>query len=996
MLNFNNQPGTLSAEKSGGAIQRSASFLKRLLVVTLFCALSFMLSAPSLVQAEDLQEGTPAEQPSTNVQPVDTAAPAKLITSAAPENKAPAKANTQAGDGLEIGPEIIGQPVRAAANPKVNHVSIGDKTVSGKLSMGYNGRNKKKLDFTVHVIVDRIAGGKEEKTVKVLHTTRSQNWTVTLDSELAEGDKVTVKQEYGGEISEGVVLEVKKTLADQHKDDLKMPSGEIWIEHPNANLVNKDEQAEAIEMLKKANPDIANDFNLDKIKFSIDYTDHAYYEVTYTDGSTSGKIEAPDVIIKQVTETSVAPIIGKVQVTDGQIIVTFAKEVAQGTKFSFVKHFTDGEDRNFSQNGSCIVDKSDSKEMSQAVTVDGKKVTFPITDKVNDLKLGTEFGIVVKEPHKFRSCAKSEPVITPPDKVAVRDPHKLTDADRQAIDKAIRDANTVNGVSKLPDGTGFVTDPAFIEFDKDGNVTIISPNDVETDWDNDGNPIYAKNPDGTYKVNDGAKVTKFPAKDLVKNIAPKSPAIAVDTDKGEVTITPPAYENAGDDTDLASYTITYKDASDAEKTVSLTRTVDATGKTTWSSDGATVDANSGKVTLQIKDLAVGATITAKAKDKGGLEGDTEELESDPANATLETVEVTYDGNGGEGTMTDGKLKDGKTLNKGSKYKILDNAFTAPENEKFKTWKIGDTEYAAGAEITVKENTTIKAIWQDIEVKVSYSPNGGSGEMTGKTLKKGSKYTLLKSTFTAPDDTQEFKAWEVDGKEVAAGKEITVDKDTEVKALWKKIKVNVTYDGNGGGGSMTAATVDKGSEYTVLPNGFTAPDDTQEFDTWKVNGQRVAPGTVIKPDKDTVIKATWKKITKYKVTFDGNGGTGKMDEETVKKGDSFKLPANGFAPPAGKEFNGWQIDGKTYKVGESITVNGDVTVKALWKDKPVPPSTTPGKDKPGKQGKLQPQNPAAGGNLSKTGANGMYSLYGSLLLLATGGLFVISRRRRAQR
>ncbi|WP_311588071.1 LPXTG cell wall anchor domain-containing protein, partial [Varibaculum cambriense] len=124
--------------------------------------------------------------------------------------------------------------------------------------------------------------------------------------------------------------------------------------------------------------------------------------------------------------------------------------------------------------------------------------------------------------------------------------------------------------------------------------------------------------------------------------------------------------------------------------------------------------------------------------------------------------------------------------------------------------------------------------------------------------------------------------------------------------------------------------------------------------------------------------------------------GKMDEETVKKGDSFKLPANGFAPPAGKEFNGWQIDGKTYKVGESITVNGDVTVKALWKDKPASSSTTPGKDKPGKQGKSQPQNPASGGNLSKTGANGTYSLYASLLLLATGGLFVISRRRRAQR
>ena len=86
--------------------------------------------------------------------------------------------------------------------------------------------------------------------------------------------------------------------------------------------------------------------------------------------------------------------------------------------------------------------------------------------------------------------------------------------------------------------------------------------------------------------------------------------------------------------------------------------------------------------------------------------------------------------------------------------------------------------------------------------------------------------------------------------------------------------------------------------------------------------------------------------------------------------------------------------------DEITVNEDTEVKALWKDKPVPPSTTPGKDKPGNQAKPQPkpqkQNPTAGANLSKTGANGMYSLYASLLLLATGGLFVISRRRRNQR
>ncbi|MDK7231378.1 hypothetical protein QP442_08395, partial [Pauljensenia sp. UMB1177] len=108
-------------------------------------------------------------------------------------------------------------------------------------------------------------------------------------------------------------------------------------------------------------------------------------------------------------------------------------------------------------------------------------------------------------------------------------------------------------------------------------------------------------------------------------------------------------------------------------------------------------------------------------------------------------------------------------------------------------------------------------------------------MTGKTVDKGSEYTVLPNAFKAPDDTQEFDTWEVNGQKVAPGTKIKADKDTVIKAVWKKIPVKVSYDANGGSGTMTGKTVDKGSEYTVLPNAFKAPDDTQEFDTWEVNG-----------------------------------------------------------------------------------------------------------------------------------------------------------------
>lgn len=194
----------------------------------------------------------------------------------------------------------------------------------------------------------------------------------------------------------------------------------------------------------------------------------------------------------------------------------------------------------------------------------------------------------------------------------------------------------------------------------------------------------------------------------MKNIAPKFPAIAVNVDEGKVTITPPAYENPGDDTDLASYTITYKDSANAEKSITVTRTVDeASGKTTWSADNATVDASTGAVNLEIKDFALGATVKAIATDNGGLIAEETPLNSEEQSQTLETAKVAYDRNGGNGDMAE------KTLNKGVKYAILANIFTAPENQKFKGWKIGDTEYAVGAEITVNEDTTVEAVWEDI-------------------------------------------------------------------------------------------------------------------------------------------------------------------------------------------------------------------------------------------------------------------------------------------
>ncbi|ERT63232.1 SLH domain protein [Peptoniphilus sp. BV3AC2] len=951
--------------------------------------------------------------------------------------------------------------------PTVNPVLIGDTTISGgnvyktKVQVG---KKKQIVIATVHVTLKAKDG-----TVKATFSEASissKNWSVSLPSgakpedniEVAEGDTVTVYQQLGEDKSPEVNVTAQPSKASSVT--LTMPSGEIWIEKTNANLVNQDENAEAVQLLKDVNSTIVNDIK--SIKFTIDGINHAYYEVTYTDGSTSGKVEATDLKIKQVTETSAAPTIEKVQVTDGQIIVTLAKEVATGTKFYFIKNFTDGEDKKFCQNGNCKADKSNPKEISQAISIDGKKVTFPVKD--DDLKLGREFGIIVKEPHKFRSCAMKEPVVTTPAaKVAVRDPHKLTDDDKKAIDKAIRDANTVNGVSKLPDGTGFITDPAFIEFDKDGNVTIISPNDVESnDWDSNGNPIYEKNTDGTYKVKAESKVYEIPAKDLLKNLKPDAPTVALSGDKKNITITPNEK-----DTDASSISVSYTGKDGSPKTTTATKADDGT----WSiTEGeGSVDKN-GVVTLPKDKVKGDTTVTATVTDKGGVaDDDKTPLTSEPGTLTVkETKADKVEALGGLDPVVlkkwvkdtvdwkDGvKAKDSATEeNKGKINELLKEAkFEDVTEEKRSTSNEGDFEgkikitfddkselvvekqilYVSNHVTSVERKDKVPADAVDVEFKlgegtrvdntdgtaiegnkdnpvsyqkymvkpqtnlkeykhqtlnetyynlinskvkaidkytepvwngengsvtenfiitdsnkvftakatktydITFDANTGGGTKDKVTQKVNTEYVLpAANTFTAPENKQ-FSGWQV-GEDTTLkqpGAKIKITGDTVVKAIWKPIEFKVKFQTEAGAsGTMEDKTVNKGSKYELPKPTFT-PEKGKEFAGWKIEGQDGVKkvGDKIDITGDVTLTATWKDI-EYKVTFNGTEGKGSMPEKLVKKGEKYTLPENGFEAPKDKVFDGWMVGTEKKSAGETITVNGDTEVKAVWTDKPA--------------------------------------------------------------
>ena len=102
-----------------------------------------------------------------------------------------------------------------------------------------------------------------------------------------------------------------------------------------------------------------------------------------------------------------------------------------------------------------------------------------------------------------------------------------------------------------------------------------------------------------------------------------------------------------------------------------------------------------------------------------------------------------------------------------------------------------------------------------------------------------------------------------------------------------------------------------------------------------------------------------------ITFNGNGGSGSMEPVTVKAETNYILPECGFTAPANQEFKAWEIGGTEYKVGDSYTVNGDIEIKALWKNSVITPSTytvTVSNDGNG-TGAATPSTAAAGTNIS---------------------------------
>ena len=321
--------------------------------------------------------------------------------------------------------------------------------------------------------------------------------------------------------------------------------------------------------------------------------------------------------------------------------------------------------------------------------------------------------------------------------------------------------------------------------------------------------------------------------------------------------------------------------------------------------------------------------------------------------------VTFDSNGGTGTMADAGVS--------GDYELPVCGFTAPNGKQFKAWSVGGVEKAVGDTINVTANTTLTAIWEAVAYNVTVT-DGTASVGAGTPITKATMGTTVTLTAGAAPTGQMFDKWVVNGAVVADANSATTTfvmpaGNVTATATYKNIPVGnhpVTIAMKDGDDITTAYTQAQFVALQALASKGLLVEDSQvngyrnnvgkllftinntliylqeglteqDYIHYTLTPQEVAEIKAYSGDDITEIHLIF--LSKCVVSFDSNGGTGTMAAATGISGD-YVLPVCGFTAPNGKQFKAWSVDGVEKAVGDKITVTADTTVTAVWEDIPA--------------------------------------------------------------
>ena len=287
----------------------------------------------------------------------------------------------------------------------------------------------------------------------------------------------------------------------------------------------------------------------------------------------------------------------------------------------------------------------------------------------------------------------------------------------------------------------------------------------------------------------------------------------------------------------------------------------------------------------------------------------------------------------------------------AKWTRNDVTLATPTREGY-TFKGWFTAASGGTQITssttIDKNQTIYAQWIANTYTANYNANGGTGTMTSDTATYNANYTTKSNAFSKTGYT--FAGWneKADGTGTSwtnwIGKpwQWTYTNNITLYAQWTPNTYTVSYNANGGTGTMTSDTATYNANYTTKSNAFSKTGYT--FAGW--NEKADGTGTswtnwIGKPwqwtyTNNITLYAQWTPNT-YTVSYNANGGTGTMTSDTATYNANYTTKSNAFSK-TGYTFAGWneKADGTgtnwTDWIGKpwKWIYTNNITLYAQWK------------------------------------------------------------------
>lgn len=283
-----------------------------------------------------------------------------------------------------------------------------------------------------------------------------------------------------------------------------------------------------------------------------------------------------------------------------------------------------------------------------------------------------------------------------------------------------------------------------------------------------------------------------------------------------------------------------------------------------------------------------------------------------------SFEITY--------VVDGEVFLRETAVSGGAFTVTDRV-PSDDDRVFDRWVDGSgASYAAGDRIDASGDVTLTAQWRErAEYTVRYVVDGST--VLTDTAREGIPYTVRGIVPESRDSI--FTHWLAGGRGLGPGDTVVLTGNTVLEAQWReRLGLEVSYISDGTVIATDAAT--EGLGYTIRDTAPVSGD--RVFVGWRAAGLSgtLGPGDTVVLTRDTVLEAVWRDAEEFTVTYVSEGSVVMTD--TAIEGVTYVVRGLDDGPMV---FVGWLAeDGSTLGEGDRISVTGDVTLTAQWRDRGV--------------------------------------------------------------